>query len=203
MLSPTINRTLAVVALSGCLLITGCNNQSVTATTSSAPTNNNKNNTPFPNTLPQGLTLATNDAQVPSKANPKLQTLNLFVGPHVLKTELALNDQQIRTGMMFRKKIAEDEAMLFVFPFKHRAGFWMKNVSIPLDGAYIDPEGVILQIVDMKPNDTTTLHASSDRVQFVLETKHGWFERNGVKPGMLIRTERGTLQETFFKQPSR
>ena len=172
-----------------------------TATTSSATTTNY--NAPLPNTLPEGLTLATNDAQVPSEANPKLQTLNLFIGPHVLKTELALNDQQIRTGMMFRKKIAEGEAMLFVFPFPHRAGFWMKNVGIPLDGAYIDPEGVILQVVDMKPNDTTTLHASSDRVQFVLETRHGWFERNGVKPGVLIRTERGTLRETFFKQPSR
>jgi uncharacterized membrane protein (UPF0127 family) len=56
---------------------------------------------------------------------------------------------------------------------------------------------VILQIVDMKPNDETTLHANTDQVQFVLETKHGWFDRNNVKPGTLITTENGSLKEAF------
>jgi uncharacterized membrane protein (UPF0127 family) len=35
-------------------------------------------------------------------------------------------------------------------------------------------------------------------VQFVLETNQGWFERHHVITGMVVRTERGPLRETFF-----
>ena len=195
-------RPATALTLAGLLAFAGCNNQDVSVPqkqVAQAPDTTTPTNQP----LPEGFTLATNTTQVPSKANPKLQTIQLYVGPHVLKTELALTDEQIRTGMMFRQSIEEDEAMLFVFPFPHRAGFWMKNVDIPLDGAYIDPDGVILEIVDMKPHNETTLYAQTARVQFVLETKHGWFERNGVGPGTLITTERGTLQETFSHRSTR
>ncbi len=182
------------------LLVTGCNNHTATTPNSSAAVSNSN---AAPSTAAPSFTLATDASLVPTKPNPKLQTMDLYVGPHVMKAELALNSLQIQTGMMFRPNIAENEAMLFVFSTPHRAGFWMKNVDIPLDGAYIDPDGVILQIVDMKPHDETSLTATSDRVQFVLETRHGWFERNGVKPGTLITTERGTLKESFQFRPSR
>jgi len=143
------------------------------------------------------------DRDVPTTPNPQLSTLRLFVGANELKTELARTELQIRTGMMFRTNILEEEAMLFVFPVPHQVGFWMKNVSIELSCAYIDPEGVILEIHDMQPQEVRPIQSASDRVQYVLETKRGWFERHGVKPGVLIRTERGTLRETFFQRPTR
>lgn len=136
---------------------------------------------------------------IPTRPNPKLQTLRLFVGPHELQTELALTELQIRTGMMFRTNINEMEAMLFVFPMPHQVGFWMKNVPINLSCAYIDRDGYIVETHDMKANDEQSIQSGSERIQYVLETKQGWFERNGVKPGALIRTERGSLQETFFQ----
>jgi hypothetical protein len=40
--------------------------------------------------------------------------------------------------------------------------------------------------------------ASSERVQFVLETSQGWFGRNQVTTGMVVRTEHGPLMKTFF-----
>jgi hypothetical protein len=36
------------------------------------------------------------------------------------------------------------------------------------------------------------------RVQFVLETRQGWFERNHVRVGALVRTERGALADTLI-----
>lgn len=199
-----LHRIAASTVLSIGLVVAGCNNQSAGAPGAQpAKTASTRTNAPPAEPLPEGLTLATNESQVPSRANPKLQTIKLFVGPHVLKTELALKDEEIRTGMMYRQGIEEDEAMLFVFAFPHRAGFWMKNVDIPLDGAYIDPDGIILEIVDMKPRDETTLSAKTARVQYVLETKHGWFERNSVGPGMLVTTEHGSLKETFSHRPAR
>lgn len=135
-----------------------------------------------------------------SQAQPKLQTMKLWIGARELVAELALNDRQRMTGMMFRTNMAENEAMLFVFPFPHRTGFYMKNTTVPLSAAYIDPDGTILEIHDLKPLEEKAVEASSDKIQFVLEVNQGWFERNKVAVGTVLRTEHGSLTETFFKR---
>ena len=90
--------------------------------------------------------------------------------------------------------------MLFVFDRPEYRAFWMKNVSVPLSCAYIDPDGVILETHDMTPQETKPIESASDRIQFVLETKQGWFERNKISTGTVVRTERGSLAETFFRR---
>ncbi len=140
------------------------------------------------------------DSALPTAAQPKLETMKLWLGAEEMVAELALTAQQQQTGMMFRTNLAENAGMLFVFPGPHRASFWMKNCPLPLSAAYIDPEGVILEIHDLHPHNTNSVVASSDRVQFVLETNQGWFGRHHVTPGMLVRTEHGTLVDTFLRQ---
>ena len=126
--------------------------------------------------------------------------MKLWVGSQELVAELALNDRQRMTGMMFRTNMAENEAMLFVFPVPHRTGFYMKNTTVPLSAAYIDPDGTILEIHDLKPLEEKPVGASSDRIQFVLEVNQGWFERNKIGLGAVVRTEHGSLTDTFFKR---
>lgn len=130
-------------------------------------------------------------------AQPRLQTIKLWVGDKELDTELALNLQQISTGMMFRTNMLETEGMLFVFVRPHQASFYMRNTLLPLSGAYIDPDGVIQEIHEMKPLDESPIPAKSDQIQYVLEVKQGWFERNKVPVGSVVRTERGTLKQSF------
>lgn len=145
-----------------------------------------------PNTTADGI-------PIPGQAQPKLQTLKLWMGPKELITELALTPNQWAAGMMFRTNMADGEGMLFVFPQRTRAAFWMKNTYVPLSGAYIDPEGTILEIHDMKPLNETSIQAATDNIQYVLEVPQGWFARNGITTNMTIRTERGGLRETFFR----
>ena len=76
----------------------------------------------------------------------------------------------------------------------------MRNTVIPLSAAYIDPEGTILELHDLKPLEETPVEAGSDNIQFVLETPQGWFKKNNIGVGTVIRTERGSLQETFFRK---
>ena len=137
---------------------------------------------------------------VPTKVQPKLPTIKVWLGSQELVTEVARTDLQIHTGMMFRDAIAENEAMIFVFDRPEYRAFWMKNVSVPLSCAYIDPDGAILEIHDMTPQETKPIESATGRVQFVLETKQGWFERNKVSTGTVVRTERGSLTETFFRR---
>jgi len=136
---------------------------------------------------------------LPTKAQPKLQAAKLYIGPAEIKAELAHTMQQLQTGMMFRTNVNEDEGMLLMFSVPHRAGFWMKNTPVPLSAGYIDPDGVLLEIHKLEPFNTNTVFAGSDRVQYVLETAQGWFERHSVHEGMVIRTESGTLRHTFLR----
>lgn len=132
------------------------------------------------------------------RPQPKLATIKLWLGPKEVAAEQAITPDQVQTGMMFRKEMGEDEGMIFIFGGAHRASFWMRNTLLPLSCAYIDPSGTILEIHDMKPLDESPIQASSDQVQYVLEMKQGWFDRNKIAPGTIVRTEKGTLTQTYF-----
>jgi uncharacterized protein len=133
-------------------------------------------------------------------AQPKLQTIQLWLGAQALDTEIAATDTQIYTGMMYRTNMAENEAMLFVFKDASPRSFYMRNTLVPLSCAYIDPQGTILEIHDLTPLELTPVESISENIQFVLETPQGWFARHNIGPGTLIRSERGALYDTFFKR---
>ncbi len=135
---------------------------------------------------------------LPTQAQPRLQTMKLWLGREELTAELALTPEQVQTGMMFRTNLPENEAMLFVFRVPHQASFWMMNTIVPLSAAYIDPQGVIQEIHDLQPHNTNAVTAASANIQYVLETTQGWFRRHNVGTGTSVRTEQGTLRETFF-----
>jgi uncharacterized protein len=137
---------------------------------------------------------------VATKAQPKLRTIKLWLGAEEMITEIAASEKEIMTGMMFRTEMAENEGMLFILPGAQRAAFWMRNTLIPLSCAYIDPDGTILEIHDMKPKDETPITAKVTNILYVLEVKQGWFERHKIAVGTQIRSERGTLNETFFRR---
>jgi uncharacterized membrane protein (UPF0127 family) len=136
----------------------------------------------------------------PKQAQPKLQTVKIYLGAETLDAELALTDQQRSTGMMFRTNIQETDAMLFVFPGPFQAKFWMKNCPESISAAYIGPDGVIAEIHHLEKNDTNSVVAATDNIQYVLEVKDGWFARHNINPGTVIRTEKGSLRETFFQK---
>lgn len=134
------------------------------------------------------------------QAQPKLPVIRLWLGANELKAEVARSPASIATGMMHRTKMAEDEAMLFVFPRPRRASFYMRNTILPLSCAYIGSDGAILEIHDMKPLDETPIVASTDQVQYVLEVNQGWFKSHGVGIGTVVSTEKGPLRQIFFGQ---
>ena len=137
------------------------------------------------------------DDLLPKQAQPKLPTMKIYLGAEQLDAEMALNDQQRMTGMMFRTNIQETDAMLFVFPRPFQAKFWMKNCPESISAAYIGPDGVIAEIHHLEKNDTNAVEAAADNIQYVLEVKDGWFTRHNIGPGTVIRTEKGSLSETF------
>jgi uncharacterized protein len=181
----------ALVAATG-LLLFGCGS----GPAGSAPATNTNNSA-------AAAAVAPNVPVLPTQPQAKLPTIKLWLGAEEMRAEVAGDDASRMTGMMFRTNMAENEGMLFVFPLPHRTSFWMKNTKIPLSAAYIDPEGTILEIHKLEPENTNAVNASSSRIQYVLETPQGWFERHNVTTGAVIRTELGSLPQVFFKPAPR
>lgn len=155
---------------------------------------------PSPNSTSKGSSTLSTDPTAAGLPQPKLPTIKLWLGAHELVTEIASTPREHELGMMWRTNMAEMEGMIFIFEEPGRRSFWMRNTLVPLDIAYIAADGTLLEVHAAQPRNETPLPSESDRIQFVLETRQGWFQRNNVKPGMPIRTERGSLQETFFRR---
>jgi uncharacterized membrane protein (UPF0127 family) len=134
----------------------------------------------------------------PTKAQPRLPTVKLLLGTNEMVTEIARSALEVQTGMMFRTNMPEMEGMIFVFPDSDYRAFWMKNTLVPLSCAYINREGLVMELHDMKPLDQTSIPSVSGEIQYVLEVNQGWFKRHHVTPGTLIQSEKGTLRDTFF-----
>ena len=108
---------------------------------------------------------------------------NMKVG---LRVELAKTQREQTYGLMNRDSLSENAGMLFIFENESYRNFWMKNTSIPLSIAYIDSAGVIKEIYDMKPLDTTVTYPSKHPVRYALEVNKGWFKRNRIRSGCKV-----------------
>jgi uncharacterized membrane protein (UPF0127 family) len=110
-------------------------------------------------------------------------TVTVHIGKATLHVEIAATDAQREQGLMYRQKLADNDGMIFLMPGIAPATFWMKNTLIPLSVAFLDRNGIILEIHDMKPLDESITRSESDQVAYAIEANVHWFALNGIKPG--------------------
>jgi uncharacterized membrane protein (UPF0127 family) len=114
-----------------------------------------------------------------------LERTQLMAGMHRLDVQLAQTPEQRQIGLMWRKDMPQHEGMLFVFDQASTQCFWMRNTLIPLTAAFLEDDGTIVNLADMKPlNDDS--HCSTQPVRFVLEMNQGWFAKRQIKPGFKL-----------------
>lgn len=99
-----------------------------------------------------------------------------------VNAEMAVTSEEREHGFMERTKIPEGTGMIFIFEKDDVLRFWMKNTPTPLSIAYIDRNGVIRDIFDMKPFSLEGIE-STVSVRYALEVPQGWYYKNGIKPG--------------------
>ena len=120
-----------------------------------------------------------------AQSTEKFPVTSLNIGIHVIQAEVARTQAQREQGLMYRKKMGQNEGMLFDFGAPAGVCMWMKNTLIPLSVAFIDAEGVIVNIEDMQPQ-TLDSHCGAKRVLYALEMNQGWFKRKNIQPGTKI-----------------
>jgi uncharacterized membrane protein (UPF0127 family) len=126
--------------------------------------------------------LALQAAHAADEPQMTLPRVKLSAGLHQIDAQVAQNDEQRSTGLMFRKDMPQYEGMLFVFEQPSMQCFWMKNTLLPLTAAFVSDDGTIVNLADMKPQ-TTDSHCSLKPVRYVLEMNQGWFAKKGIKAG--------------------
>jgi len=131
------------------------------------------------------LLTACGGSDAPKNAPPKTvdDWFPIKMGDQVVRLQIAALPPELQKGLMFRKTLAENEGMLFVFTRPQQQGFWMRNTPLPLDIGYIDPAGELKEIYPLYPHDERSVPSRSRDIQFCLEMNQGWFKRHNVTPG--------------------
>lgn len=119
---------------------------------------------------------------IPAEEGP-LPVVSLKAGSGWFLAEVAASEGSMQRGLMHRQSMDEHAGMLFSFQKADKHCMWMRNTLIPLSVAWLDGDGVVLEIQEMAPK-TDQLHCSSKPASYALEVNQGAFERQGIATGM-------------------
>jgi uncharacterized membrane protein (UPF0127 family) len=114
-----------------------------------------------------------------------LPVAQLQAGMHLIRAEVAADNGARMTGLMHRPSMPANAGMLFVFDELAPHCMWMKNTLIPLSVAFLDEQGAIINVEDMRP-ETEDSHCARRPARYALEMNRGWFAARGIKPGSRI-----------------
>lgn len=89
-------------------------------------------------------------------------------------------------GLMFRKNISQDYAMIFLFKKPAIVGVHMMFMRFPIDVIFLDQDKKIIGISTLKPWWT---HKQMKKVMYLIEMKQGAAEKYGLKTGDILDFE--------------
>lgn len=96
-------------------------------------------------------------------------------------TEFACSAFKQALGLMFRKSIPEDYALVFVMDRNRKVSLHMLFVSFAIDAIFLDEDKRIVKISELKP--WTGLCSSGTKVKYIIETGRGTAKKAGLKVG--------------------
>ena len=97
--------------------------------------------------------------------------------------EIADTPEKAQTGLMWRKFMAQNEGMLFVFPQSSMIKMWMKNTLIPLDMIFFNAQNQIICLhSNARPLDESVISCPYP-AQKVLELNAGQINEKKLQLG--------------------
>lgn len=97
--------------------------------------------------------------------------------------ELAANDEKRTQGLMWRRKMEEQQGMLFVMERQEIQSFWMLNTYISLDIIFVNEQRQIVTIrSNTKPQSLDPV-ISDEPALYVVEVNAGYCRKHGISVG--------------------
>ena len=112
------------------------------------------------------------------KINVSIYNKNITFNVEVAKTI-----EERRTGLMYRKKLLNNEGMLFIFPHEKIIQLWMKNTYIPLDVIFISENKVIVDLKKNMEKLSETIVESKVKSRYALEFNAGLINKLDIEIG--------------------
>jgi uncharacterized membrane protein (UPF0127 family) len=122
----------------------------------------------------------------PAEAPPRV-TLSPPGGESVtVDVEVVDTPDARQRGLMYRKQLAPDAGMLFLFERPEQHTFWMHNTLVPLDMIFITADWSVLGIVENATPLTDSPRSVHGESQYVLEVNAGFSRRHGLAAGTRV-----------------
>lgn len=128
------------------------------------------------------------------------------IGDRNFDFEVAANDAAIQRGLGGRSEIAGDGGMIFVFPFPSNHSFWMRDCLTDIDIAFLDRDGVVVAVYEMKAEPLQgqteseaayfarlARYPSGPKAHFAVETRAGTNKALGIVVGSKIAVDPARL----------
>ncbi len=110
-------------------------------------------------------------------------TIETRTGKHGFTVEIARTGRQQSQGLMFRRRMAADAGMIFVYPGARSISMWMRNTFIPLDMLFIGADGRIMRIAERTVPQSLETVSSGGPALAVLEVNAGTAARLKIRIG--------------------
>ena len=117
-----------------------------------------------------------------SFSNEKIE-ISIYNKNITFNVEVAKTIEERRTGLMYRKKLLNNEGMLFIFPREKIIQLWMKNTYIPLDVIFISENKVIVDIKKNMEKLSKTIVKSKVKSRYALEFNAGLINKLDIEIG--------------------
>jgi uncharacterized membrane protein (UPF0127 family) len=103
-----------------------------------------------------------------------------------LSLEVASTESARAQGLMYRKELARNAGMVFIFPETAQHSFWMKNTPLPLDMIFLDEEKKVVGIIESAVPYSTKSVGVSAPSKYVIEVNAGVADELGIAVGMKV-----------------
>jgi uncharacterized membrane protein (UPF0127 family) len=115
-------------------------------------------------------------------SNEKIE-VSIYNKNITFNVEVAKTIEERRSGLMYRKKLLNNEGMLFIFPREKIIQLWMKNTYIPLDVIFISENKVIVDIEKNMEKLSETIVKSKVKSRYALEFNAGLINKLDIEIG--------------------
>ena len=115
-------------------------------------------------------------------SNEKIE-VSIYNKNITFNVEVVKTIEERRIGLMYRKKLLNNEGMLFIFPREKIIQLWMKNTYIPLDVIFISENKVIVDIKKNMEKLSETIVKSKVKSRYALEFNAGLINKLDIEIG--------------------
>ncbi|MFA6459471.1 MAG: DUF192 domain-containing protein [Candidatus Paceibacterota bacterium] len=131
--------------------------------------------------------LATSTSFVGAMADSEYEVVEIATASSTIRALVADNDEKLELGLGGRTTLSHDAGMIFDFGAPGMYGFWMKDMSIPLDIVWIDEDKKVLGILsNLAPETYPNTFNSPSVIGYALEVNAGVAKELGIATGTIL-----------------